>query len=724
MPDEACVTLGGECTLRAAIEESNNSAGESDEIVFDGARFDGKAATSTIAPAGDLPAIVEPVRINGHQCTTDAGTAGPCVEIDGPSATKPALVVQNTGEGEVVIAGLAVTGSLTGIEALGAGSFNVQSSWFGVKLDGSAGANTTGILLGPGSNEGRIGGEASGTGNVFANNSDGLHVLGANGVRVLGNYFGVEPDGATPAANGKDIEVSSIGEFEAGGTAIGTRVSPAAAATPACDGGCNVISGAVSSGVDLEAEGGLEEAPAVATTVLGNYIGLDASGTASVPNASAGVLVGKAAQTIVGGSKVGEANRINGGEVGVDAGPAAPDLIVRGNLIGVDAAGTASMSPPGEGIFVKSEKLPTPAVEALIADNQIRMEDGVAIAQEGYGATIAENRISGGEVGIETFGSTLEHGNLIESNTIEGSEADGIVVRNNFNEVFGNEIFEAGNAGIWIKGAPTLSVTGNLIGGNTTGSENVIAGSGGDAIEILDRQNTSNEVARNRGDANDGLFIDLIPAKPGIEKDPNHGIEPPEISSLSQASAAGSAKTGATVRVFRKQSAAAGELESFLGEATADAEGNWELVFGNAIPAGTPVAATQTNEGGTSELTPAATAPGAGGTVGGGGGGDTVVSSAGDTGKSAPGDRSRPRTKIVKAARKRSRSTTARFEFESNERGSVFLCKLDDKPFDLCKSPKRYKDLTPGRHVFEVRAIDPAGHADSSPAKSQFTVLD
>lgn len=728
--DESCLTAAGKCTLRAAIEEANAEAG-STEIEFDETVFDGQVS-GTITLSDSLPTIEGPLVING-ECTTAAGVIGPCVGVDGPSG-KTALSVDETKEApveeaeKVAIEGLAFTGAETGISVDNSKYFRAIDSWFGVGLDGNLDGMTTGVFLGSGSSESRIGNGGLGTGNVFAGSAeDGLDIVGASSVEVLGNYFGVKPDGATPAVNGKDIEVSSTDDIGASGISIGTRVSPKAAATPECDGGCNVISGALSTGIDLEGDSKPEEPPAVATTIRGNYIGLNAAGTAPVANASVDVYVGKAAQTVVGGSKPGEANRINGGEVGVEAGPAAPDLVVRGNLIGVDASGTGSLAPPGEGILVESEKLPSSAVEAVIADNELRMDGGVAIAQGGYGATIAENRISGAKVGIETFGFTAEHGNLIEGNSIAGPGDNGILVENDLNEIIGNAIADAGDAGIWIKGSPTSFVTGNLIGGDTAAGENVINGSGGDAIEILDRQHTANEVARNRGGANNGLFIDLIPAKPGTEKDPNNGIEPPELSTLSQASAGGSAKAGATVRVFGKQSAAAGEVESFLGEATADADGNWEVFFGGAIPAGTFVAATQTSEGGTSELAPATTIPGAGDTPvggGGGGGGDVVGGILGDIGKSlARRSRSRPQTKIMKGPGKRSRNGSARFEFKSNERGSVFLCKLDGKPFDLCKSPKRYQHLEPGKHVFKVRAVNPEGRIDSSPAKSQFTVL-
>jgi hypothetical protein len=63
------------------------------------------------------------------------------------------------------------------------------------------------------------------------------------------------------------------------------------------------------------------------------------------------------------------------------------------------------------------------------------------------------------------------------------------------------------------------------------------------------------------------------------------------------------------------------------------------------------------------------------------------------------------------------------FKFTSTEGKSTFQCKLDKKPFKACGSPKTYKKLKPGKHVFKVRAIDKAGNVDPTPAKRKFTVL-
>jgi CSLREA domain-containing protein len=711
--DAICASSEGECTLRAAIEEANETPDESEEISFAEGVFDGQL-DSTIHLDSSLT-VEDNGFINGRECATAAGIGGPCVGIDGPSG-EPALVVDNIEE--VEIWGLAITGAPVGVSVDGSPRFKAQASWFGVTLDGEDGGNGIGIYIGPGSNSVLIGSEGAERGNVIAgNDEDGVAIHGARNARVFGNYFGIAKDGATHLANDEDIEVTSAPTegLEATGTAIGTKVGPEAAASPQCDGGCNLIGGGASGGIDLQGDGGLE-GPAAATTILGNQIGLDTAGLVSIPNDSPGIRVGEAPQTIVGGRKAGEPNRINGGSVGVLAEPAAADLVVSGNLIGFDPGGSGTLAPPGEGIYVNSEALSNPTVEAVIADNEIRMDGGVAIAQRGFGARIADNEVIGAETGIRTFEFTAEHGNLIEGNSLTGLGTSGILIENDLNEVVGNEIAGAGGAGIWIQGSLLFfGVSGNLVGGDVAKEENVITGSGGAAIEIANPEETANEVARNRGFANSGLFIDLVAADPDAEKPPNYGIAPPVFSGATQTSASGgSAIPGANVRVFSKQTAAAGELQGFLGEATADASGNWEVAYGGAIPVGTIVAATQTSEARTSELATATTAGVSAESGSGGGSGGEF---------SGPADRIPPETKILSAPRERSQSASARFKFAADEPGSTFQCKLDEKPFRACRSPKAYGGLKPGGHVFRVRAVDPSGNLDPKPAKRKFTVL-
>ena len=61
-------------------------------------------------------------------------------------------------------------------------------------------------------------------------------------------------------------------------------------------------------------------------------------------------------------------------------------------------------------------------------------------------------------------------------------------------------------------------------------------------------------------------------------------------------------------------------------------------------------------------------------------------------------------------------STTATFEFESNEAGGTFYCSMDAGDFNPCASPATYSGLSDGSHTFAVRATDVAGSIDQTPA--------
>lgn len=68
-------------------------------------------------------------------------------------------------------------------------------------------------------------------------------------------------------------------------------------------------------------------------------------------------------------------------------------------------------------------------------------------------------------------------------------------------------------------------------------------------------------------------------------------------------------------------------------------------------------------------------------------------------------------------------STTTSVAFSSNDDEATFQCKLDDGAFEVCASPKEYPGLAEGSsHTVEVRAVNPAGVADPTPATRTWTV--
>jgi len=72
---------------------------------------------------------------------------------------------------------------------------------------------------------------------------------------------------------------------------------------------------------------------------------------------------------------------------------------------------------------------------------------------------------------------------------------------------------------------------------------------------------------------------------------------------------------------------------------------------------------------------------------------------------SLPGSPARPRLGLH--PQKRTESTVARFEFTSTTAGAGYACKLDGGKLVPCRSPRVYRKLKPGRHVFRVFAEAP-----------------
>jgi hypothetical protein len=79
-----------------------------------------------------------------------------------------------------------------------------------------------------------------------------------------------------------------------------------------------------------------------------------------------------------------------------------------------------------------------------------------------------------------------------------------------------------------------------------------------------------------------------------------------------------------------------------------------------------------------------------------------------------------PETRLTSAPTS-GRSTSATFWFTASEAGT-FECRLDGAPFALCGSPKSHGGLSLGHHQFEVRAIDAAGNAETTPALHRWRV--
>ena len=85
-------------------------------------------------------------------------------------------------------------------------------------------------------------------------------------------------------------------------------------------------------------------------------------------------------------------------------------------------------------------------------------------------------------------------------------------------------------------------------------------------------------------------------------------------------------------------------------------------------------------------------------------------------------DTTPPDTSITSGPSGLTNNATPTFSFTASETGSTFECRLDTAAFAACTSPLATATLSDGAHTFYVRATDPAGNVDPTPASQSFTV--
>ncbi len=82
-----------------------------------------------------------------------------------------------------------------------------------------------------------------------------------------------------------------------------------------------------------------------------------------------------------------------------------------------------------------------------------------------------------------------------------------------------------------------------------------------------------------------------------------------------------------------------------------------------------------------------------------------------------------PGTRLGKHPPKRTVSTSARFEFSSDQSAARFECRLDEMPYTRCRSPRVYRHLEPGSYALRIRAVDGEGMVDATPVLFKWKVL-
>jgi CSLREA domain-containing protein len=707
-----CEAELGKCTLRAAIEAADQRPGL-DTVTFDPTVFTGVMA-GTIDPATELPPITDPLSIiDGCPTTEPRFPFGTCAGLDA-SGLATGFEVESD---EVSIDGLAITGATIGIDVTSsADEFAASRDRLGADLSDAAGPNGTGIRLGPGSDDDRIGADS-----IVYNTEVGLDLEGASRAEVRSSIFGIL-GGRAP--NGTDIEISDVSTggrvVKAADNEIGAKKFPFASVSPGCSGGCNVIAGAVVDGIDLGGDGGMELPASGPTTILGNVFGATGSGLgfteAAVPNGHTSIVVGSAAEVTIGGPLPrSEGNYFVGGHWAVTAGHKERELAIEGNFVGrTTTEYPDTLEPPSDGAFsTETWESGTYGPMPRIAGNVIWLRGGVGILDAGGPAAIAENHIDGSDTGIRVEGERSQFGAFVMDNQLLYPGEFGIDVRNYKNSVIGNFVFGATKAGVRVESPGWTGGTEDYIGGTEAEEENEIEYSGGPAVEVVGEDTAFVGVLRNVGKGNGGPFIDLGGDGPGNSVDgPNEGIQAPTIQSATptEVSGDGALGGGSRIRVFLKAKSEPGEIEEYLTSTTATEHGFWSVALPRALPVGAFLGVTQTAYWGTSEMAIASVTAQ-----------PSVTPSSSSAG--SPAAAATVRARILAGPPSTSTRKHVSFRIASSTVGGKLECSLDGAPFLPCHSPRTYLHLEPGRHTFRVRAVGADGAVDETPAVRTFRIL-
>ena len=436
--DGICDDGSGDCTLRAAIEEANAYPGYN-IIYFD---IPGEGP-HYIQPMTELPSVADPVDLNGRSEPDWSGS--PVVSIQGDNAGEANGIFVTADGAFSRIFGLNISGfSIAGLRLEGSGH-SVIWNYLGTDVTGgTARGNDFGI-------------EVLGSYNRFTVNTISGNV--AAGV----NLIHIPDEGNACHHNNfyrNQIGTDPAGEFAIPNTETGIWVEGSwnhIGGTVPGDG--NIISGNQGNGISLiNSE----------NKVVGNLIGLDATGTYAIGNGNAGIMI-NGPGNLVGGTSPETRNVISGNLEGVTFdGEDAQENVILGNYIGTDITGTTAL---GNGVGI-----------LLLSSNNF-----IGGGESGATNLISGNANAGINIGY-SGAPQVAQGNIFQGNLI-GTDHTGTsalpnasgfyIDESGFNNIGGSELGEgnliSGNtySGIFItgQGAESNVIEGNCIGTNPAGTE-------------------------------------------------------------------------------------------------------------------------------------------------------------------------------------------------------------------------------------------------------------
>lgn len=480
-------------------------------------------ALKVIAPVTALPTIDEAVTIDGYSQAGSAVNTSPDgtnaklqILVTGsnlPAASSTGLIINAPG---VTIDGLVMNNFQVAAitdTALG-GNAQISGNFIGTDPTGTlrgGNGNTAGIVLRTGGNI--IGdGKSVATRNVLTGNGVGVSLSGtvspASANLVAGNLVGVVASGLTGLGA---IPNNIAGILLDNGTTNNTIGGVSAQAR-------NIIA---SNNAGIRIVG----ANTSGNLVLGNYIGVDATGGTALANAI-GVFVSAPGNTIGGGVQAARniisGNTVAGVEISTAVTANAINNVAVGNYIGLNVTGTAAVGN-GEGVVILGASGNSIGGAALSFANVISGNKDAGISISGAAATgnfvlgnfIGTNPAGNAKIGNVNDGIDIIDGNnnviggtfAAARNVISGNggpygiqifanapnQGSGNLIQGNYIGVSANGNTALTNAGTGVR----LAGPGNTVGGVVAGAANVISGNGSTGVQVFTPHTPGNLIAGN-----------------------------------------------------------------------------------------------------------------------------------------------------------------------------------------------------------------------------------
>ena len=405
-----------------------------------------------------LPVITESVILDGF---TQPGASANTL-TNGNNAVVQIILSGERSGGDVLrlqgnqstVRGLSIVrpgASSSGVAVLSGTGHRVEGCFLGLLTDGStprgASLNRGVTLDGVDVTGNTVGGVTPAARNVISGNGAwGVYVLNAPSNTIAGNFIGTDRTGGLSRPNTND------GIYISGASAVGNMVGGTNAAAR------NVISGNSSDPSFTFGQHGIEVDLASATTIQGNYIGTDVTGTSALPNGQNGIQLDSAPTNVIGGALPALGNLISGNHAdGIEVNFGSSWNLIEGNQIGVNALVTQKVPNEGMGISVSGGR------DNLIMGNVLAGNESYGIgliATPGPLASVTGNFIGTDRTGSLALGNGVvgvyvsTHSSRVEGNVIANNGSDGVFVGfGQSNVITANSIFSNASLGIDLNGS-------------------------------------------------------------------------------------------------------------------------------------------------------------------------------------------------------------------------------------------------------------------------------